>query len=465
MSGNRVCRVGVLVLMGVLLTASPVRADDGGFAETFDDTGLAGWEQQGDTIVEAGILKMSPPSMVTRPGTWSGISLTVELRLDAEGFAVIDYMVTEGQHYSLTVLSEQVFLEQVTEDDQVRLWETTDSTVTDDWSTVTIGFDGTDHTVTINDSLLATVADSNPLAAGGVRLHIPAGSLVEFDEVTLVAQSGDAGELGETAPEPAEEMTPIPGEEMPPGEQDTPPVEGQTGAVADPASETTTDTGFFSDFFATQPNNVELRTFAVNLGLAAIVAYILSLAYIHWGASLSNRRVFAANFMLLTLTTTSIILVVRSSVALSLGLVGALSIVRFRAAIKEPEELAYLFLAIGLGIGLGDNQRLVVLLTLVVAIVVIGLMKLFRNPTADPNLHLAVASNAPNKVGLEDITNVLDQHCSQVKLLRFDEDPDTLETSFLVEFKRVSDVGQTNAALQALSPGMQVTLLDNRGIW
>ena len=50
--------------------------------------------------------------------------------------------------------------------------------------------------------------------------------------------------------------------------------------------------------------------------------------------------------------------------ALSLGLVGALSIVRFRTAIKEPEELAFLFFAIGLGIGLGDNQRLITLLAL-----------------------------------------------------------------------------------------------------
>ena len=71
MSGNRASRIGGLALIGILLMASPVRADDGGFTETFDDPGLADWEQQGDAIVEGGILKLSPPSMVTRPGTWS----------------------------------------------------------------------------------------------------------------------------------------------------------------------------------------------------------------------------------------------------------------------------------------------------------------------------------------------------------------------------------------------------------
>ena len=52
-----------------------------------------------------------------------------------------------------------------------------------------------------------------------------------------------------------------------------------------------------------------------------------------------------------------IIFVVKSSLALSLGLVGALSIVRFRSAIKEPEELTFLFLNIALGIGFGANAR------------------------------------------------------------------------------------------------------------
>ena len=49
---------------------------------------------------------------------------------------------------------------------------------------------------------------------------------------------------------------------------------------------------------------------------------------------------------------------VKSSLALSLGLVGALSIVRFRAAIKDPEELVYLFLCIAIGLALGAEQPL-----------------------------------------------------------------------------------------------------------
>ena len=210
---------------------------------------------------------------------------------------------------------------------------------------------------------------------------------------------------------------------------------------------------------------MELTTFVINLVLAAICAQILSLVYIHWGSSLTNRRKFASNFMLMTVTTTFIILVVRSSVALSLGLVGALSIVRFRTAVKEAEELAYLFFAIGLGIGLGDNQRLITLLALAAGIVIIGLLKLFRKSQADVNLHLTVASHNPNKVELEQIMDALQAHTSKLRLLRFDENLATLEASFLVEFKKMSNLNDARAALKALSDSVEITFLDNKGIW
>ena len=63
-------------------------------------------------------------------------------------------------------------------------------------------------------------------------------------------------------------------------------------------------------------------------------------------------------FIPLALITTLVITVIKFSLALSLGLVGALSIVRFRAAIKEPEELVYLFFVISIGLSNGANQFL-----------------------------------------------------------------------------------------------------------
>jgi uncharacterized membrane protein YhiD involved in acid resistance len=215
----------------------------------------------------------------------------------------------------------------------------------------------------------------------------------------------------------------------------------------------------------TQGSTFDLGTFAVNLILAVITSFILSRVYVFWGASLSNRRKFAANFMLVTVTTTFIILVVRSSVALSLGLVGALSIIRFRAAIKEPEELAYLFFAISLGIGLGDNQRMVTLLTLLVVIMVLGLARLFRQSQADVNLNLSVTSREPNKVDMQQIMDALEPHCSKLRLMRYDENAESLEMSFVIEFRHTSDLNQARTALLQLAEGLEVSFMDNKGIW
>ncbi|MBN1956458.1 MAG: DUF4956 domain-containing protein [Anaerolineae bacterium] len=242
--------------------------------------------------------------------------------------------------------------------------------------------------------------------------------------------------------------------EPPAGER--PPV---GGAAATPDSDLATE------FFAAQVGGVELTAFLINIALAVVTSYILGRVYVHWGASLSNRRRFAANFVLLTVTTTFIILVVRSSVALSLGLVGALSIVRFRTAVKEPEELAYLFFAIALGIGLGDNQRTITLLAFAVTIAILGVAKLFRRSQADVNLHLTVTSHKPQPVDMDEIVAALQPHCTKLKLLRFDENDQVLEMAFLVEFRHASDLGQARAAIRALGDAVDMTFLDNKGSW
>jgi hypothetical protein len=276
-----------------------------------------------------------------------------------------------------------------------------------------------------------------------VLFHAVGEATAEFDDLTLTPGSA----------------------EMPMGEEEPgepPPDEPAAQPQATPAAQ---ELSLAEEFFASQANPSDLTTFVINLILAAVSSFILSRVYIHWGSSLSNRRRFAANFMLMTITTTFIILVVRSSVALSLGLVGALSIVRFRTAVKEPEELAYLFFAIGIGIGLGDNQRLITLLALATGVVIIGLTRLTRRAQADVNLHLNVASHSPVKVDLEQVVGALEPHCAKLKLLRFDENDQTLEVALLVEFKHVSNLSQAKAALRQLSDAVEITFLDNKGIW
>jgi len=109
---------------------------------------------------------------------------------------------------------------------------------------------------------------------------------------------------------------------------------------------------YLSDFNST----ISLEEFVLNLVLTTVIVYLLKLFYIKFGNTVSDRAKFSNNFIPLALATLLIITVIKSSIALSLGLVGALSIVRFRAAIKDPEELTMLFLVIGFGLIGGANK-------------------------------------------------------------------------------------------------------------
>ncbi|MDB0022926.1 DUF4956 domain-containing protein [Flavobacteriaceae bacterium] len=121
--------------------------------------------------------------------------------------------------------------------------------------------------------------------------------------------------------------------------------------------------------------NITLSSVFMSLLATTFSSFILRQLYVRYGRSMNNREYFGNIFILLGVTTCSVIIIVKSSLALSLGLVGALSIVRFRAAIKEPEELVFLFLVIAFGLSFGANQFAVGFVLLLTACIVILVSK------------------------------------------------------------------------------------------
>lgn len=220
----------------------------------------------------------------------------------------------------------------------------------------------------------------------------------------------------------------------------------------------------FEQFLSTQSAHVPMWGFTLNLALAALLAFMLGVLYVKYGQTLSNRRVFARNFVIITMTTMLIITIVKSSLALSLGLVGALSIVRFRAAIKEPEELAYLFLAIAIGLGLGADQRLITLVGFLLMSGVIWARGRAQRAEANQNLCMTIYSHNPKKIGLDEVVETLKKHCSAVNIKRFDETKEALEASFLVEFEDFTRLHQSKQELQQLNEHVKITFLDSKGV-
>ncbi|MDN5211582.1 DUF4956 domain-containing protein [Fulvivirgaceae bacterium BMA12] len=221
----------------------------------------------------------------------------------------------------------------------------------------------------------------------------------------------------------------------------------------------------FKDFLISQSVDIPVLNFIINIVIAGFLAYVLGLIYIKYGRALSNRRSFANNFLLLTVATMLIITIVKSSLALSLGLVGALSIVRFRSAIKEPEELTYLFIAIAIGLGFGADQRLITLIGFIVITILIWIKHYStKRNNENQNLFLTVYNNGGNKIELNQIVNALRKYCTMVNIKRFDETNDNLEASFLIELDDFDKLDEAKTSLLALNEGMKVSFLDNKGV-
>lgn len=204
-----------------------------------------------------------------------------------------------------------------------------------------------------------------------------------------------------------------------------------------------------------------IPNFIFSFIICAVLSFLLGRIYVKYGNSLSNRKSFSRNFIVLAITTMFIISVVKSSLALSLGLVGALSIVRFRSAIKEPEELTYLFLTIAIGLGCGAGLTILTLIAFTGFVIVIWFNSRYKKETEMQNLYLTISSNTPSSVDLTKIVDELKKYCSSIKLKRSDESSSSMEASFYVEFEDLEQLENTKNALKNIHPSVAITFMDN----
>ena len=220
----------------------------------------------------------------------------------------------------------------------------------------------------------------------------------------------------------------------------------------------------FQRFLISENAQVSITDFLINTGIVLILSLILEFTYTRCAKSLSGRKAFAANFFLVAFTTMLIISIVKSSLALSLGLVGALSIVRFRSAIKEPEELAYLFFTISIGLGLGANQRMVSVVGALVLLAIIWLRYLSRKKTRKQNLYLTISGTGADKPTLTNVDGLVTDYFNASKLVRYDETEDLIETGFWVEIKTSDDLQMFKNELSKLSKEIRVSFVDNSSL-
>ena len=139
-----------------------------------------------------------------------------------------------------------------------------------------------------------------------------------------------------------------------------------------------------SDYFLSQFENLTPWKIIIGLVMGCIVGLIIAFVYKRCYRGVLYSPTFSMTLMMLTLITTPVVMCIKSDIALSMGMVGALSIVRFRTAVKDPMDTAYMFWALTMGILLGAElyvHALAVVLGISVILMLMTFVR-FRNPNS-----------------------------------------------------------------------------------
>ena len=214
---------------------------------------------------------------------------------------------------------------------------------------------------------------------------------------------------------------------------------------------------------------LSLPALLINLGLGILLSLIVAWYYVQFGRSLSNRRRFAPILPMLTLITLLVITIVKSSLALSLGLVGALSIVRFRTAIKDPEELIFLFFAIAIGLGLGADQRVPTLAAVGVIMAYLVFRVILRksfNHGSSHSLYLNIEMDDTDKPGVDfsTINDLLLKDVPQVDLRRLDNQNGSLQVTYYVSVNDQQTIVNLMDHLRQEFPGSSISLVEQNNL-
>lgn len=124
------------------------------------------------------------------------------------------------------------------------------------------------------------------------------------------------------------------------------------------------------------------------LGLGFVVGAVIAIVYRRTYRGVLYSPSFAITLIMLTLITTPVVMCIKSDIALSMGMVGALSIVRFRTAVKDPMDTAYMFWALTMGILLGAGLHLVAIIVVLCIGVLMFVLSIVR--FTNPNSYLLV---------------------------------------------------------------------------
>ena len=208
-------------------------------------------------------------------------------------------------------------------------------------------------------------------------------------------------------------------------------------------------TDIFKKSFLAEVGSVSITSALITLAVALGLALIIFLVYRYAFSGVVYSRNFNISLVVVCLVTTVIVVAISTNIVLSLGMVGALSIVRFRTAVKEPIDVAYMYWAITTGIVCGARMYIFAAIATALVASVFLLMRLINtknqrhiliiNYSKDAMIHIdKVLAGTRHVVKSRTITNNDTELVAEVKV-------SSKNMAFLNNLKRIESV--TNVSL------------------
>ena len=133
---------------------------------------------------------------------------------------------------------------------------------------------------------------------------------------------------------------------------------------------------FKNSFLYGFSSGIDVKTILIGLAITTVLSLYIFFIYRLVTRKTFYAQTFNLSLIAMAVITAAIILTIQSNIVLSLGMVGALSIIRFRTAIKDPLDLVFLYWSISIGIICGAGLSVIaVILTLLISLVVLGMQK------------------------------------------------------------------------------------------
>ena len=221
-------------------------------------------------------------------------------------------------------------------------------------------------------------------------------------------------------------------------------------------------------FFLNETIQVDLITFIVSLITVAILSALIQLFYLKFSTSLSNKHDFSKNFVVLGIATCIVIMIVKNSLALSLGLVGAPSIVRFRAAIKEPEELVFLFLIIAAGLGAGSGQIKITAVGVIFSLFIIFIYsKIFNKSKLESNetINISISKDDLIKdIQIEKMINNLKKITDQIEFVSMSRKKNSTNINLEIKVKDFEKLIQITSSIEKEIENSKVIVARNNDL-